>query len=208
MNNTLLSERDSFLPAIIADRDSDVPRLIFADWLEEHGERDRSEFIRIQCRLAKLTQLDSLECLRCEICGNRPDEDGELRHGRGCYVVCEEGGGSDIFELNERQRLQIRQRHVDNRRKWFEDDLHSVWGDKPPEYGTNYTRGFISCISISWKDWLEHWQAIRAACPLEEVRFTTSPQHNFDGFLDSENLINYVKFGNFGCSDLKITLPE
>ena len=27
----------------------DLPRLIFADWLDEHGDADRAEFIRLQC---------------------------------------------------------------------------------------------------------------------------------------------------------------
>ncbi len=32
----------------------DAPRLIYADWLEEHGNPDRAEFIRVQCELARL----------------------------------------------------------------------------------------------------------------------------------------------------------
>jgi len=42
---------DDFLAAVIADPDSDVPRLIYADWLEENGDDARAEFIRIQCAL-------------------------------------------------------------------------------------------------------------------------------------------------------------
>jgi uncharacterized protein (TIGR02996 family) len=42
--------------------DDDVPRLVLADWLEEHGsneaERARADFIRLQCRLARLTADD------------------------------------------------------------------------------------------------------------------------------------------------------
>jgi uncharacterized protein (TIGR02996 family) len=32
----------------------DTPRLVYADWLQEHGEEARAEFIRVQCALAKL----------------------------------------------------------------------------------------------------------------------------------------------------------
>jgi uncharacterized protein (TIGR02996 family) len=49
---------DAFLQAILADPDDDAPRLIFADWLEEHGGpagAARAELIRIQCRLAAVT---------------------------------------------------------------------------------------------------------------------------------------------------------
>jgi uncharacterized protein (TIGR02996 family) len=48
-----MSDADAFLAAIIADPDSDVPRLVFADWLEEHGDTERAEFIRLQCSLER-----------------------------------------------------------------------------------------------------------------------------------------------------------
>ena len=37
-----------------ADPQSDGPRLIYADWLDDHGEPERAEFIRVQCALARL----------------------------------------------------------------------------------------------------------------------------------------------------------
>ena len=43
----------SFLQAIRDDPADDVPRLVFADWLDDAGEYDRAEFIRIQCELAR-----------------------------------------------------------------------------------------------------------------------------------------------------------
>jgi uncharacterized protein (TIGR02996 family) len=39
----------AFLQAILENPDDDAPRLIFADWLEERGNSDRAEFIRLQC---------------------------------------------------------------------------------------------------------------------------------------------------------------
>lgn len=35
----------------MADLADDVPRLIYADWLEEQGDTERAEFIRVQCEL-------------------------------------------------------------------------------------------------------------------------------------------------------------
>lgn len=43
----------ALLAAILADPDDDAPRLIYADWLEERGDPDRAEFIRLQCHLAR-----------------------------------------------------------------------------------------------------------------------------------------------------------
>jgi uncharacterized protein (TIGR02996 family) len=44
-----VSDREALLRAIIEDPDDDAPRLIYADWLDEHGNADRAEFIRLQC---------------------------------------------------------------------------------------------------------------------------------------------------------------
>lgn len=47
-----------FLAAVCASPDDDLPRLVFADWLDEHGDPARAEFIRVQCELATLPDHD------------------------------------------------------------------------------------------------------------------------------------------------------
>lgn len=47
----------SLLQTIRENPDQDAPRLIYADWLEEHGQQDRAEFIRVQIRLAKVNHM-------------------------------------------------------------------------------------------------------------------------------------------------------
>jgi uncharacterized protein (TIGR02996 family) len=37
--------------AVIADAENDAPRLVYSDWLEEHGDLTRADFIRVQCAL-------------------------------------------------------------------------------------------------------------------------------------------------------------
>jgi uncharacterized protein (TIGR02996 family) len=49
-----MSLEEAFLQAIRESPDDNAPRLIFADWLEEHGNPERAEFIRVQCALATL----------------------------------------------------------------------------------------------------------------------------------------------------------
>lgn len=44
----MLTEQD-FMADIIADGESNTTRLVLADWLEEQGDVDRAEFIRLQC---------------------------------------------------------------------------------------------------------------------------------------------------------------
>lgn len=43
-----MTDRDALLAACRADHANDLPRLVFADWLEEHNEAKRAEFIRYQ----------------------------------------------------------------------------------------------------------------------------------------------------------------
>jgi uncharacterized protein (TIGR02996 family) len=44
----------AFLRAIVAEPDEDLPRLAFADWLDEHGDAERAAFIRTQVELVRL----------------------------------------------------------------------------------------------------------------------------------------------------------
>ncbi len=57
-----MSEQAALLAAIIASPDDDVPRLVYADWLDENrpdpapspaaGPSARADYVRVQCRLA------------------------------------------------------------------------------------------------------------------------------------------------------------
>lgn len=44
-----MSDEPALLAAIRAHPDEDTPRLIYADWLDENGQPERAEFIRLQC---------------------------------------------------------------------------------------------------------------------------------------------------------------
>ena len=49
---------DAFLKSIIANPDDDLPRLVYADFLDETGDADRGEFIRVQCQLVRTDEHD------------------------------------------------------------------------------------------------------------------------------------------------------
>src|SRR5262249_31364018 len=51
---TTTAERDALLDAVFAHPDDDTPRLIYADWLDEHGEGVHAEFIRRQVELVRV----------------------------------------------------------------------------------------------------------------------------------------------------------
>jgi uncharacterized protein (TIGR02996 family) len=46
-------EADAFLDAIFDHPDEDTPRLVYADWLQEHDQENYAQFIRLQCAAAR-----------------------------------------------------------------------------------------------------------------------------------------------------------
>jgi uncharacterized protein (TIGR02996 family) len=53
--------RGAFIEAVCAAPEDDAPRLVYADWLEDHGDehdRARAEFIRLQCQQGRMAPDD------------------------------------------------------------------------------------------------------------------------------------------------------
>jgi uncharacterized protein (TIGR02996 family) len=50
-----MTERDALLKAVCDHPGDDIPRLVFADWLQEHGEDKRADFIRLQIQFDRGT---------------------------------------------------------------------------------------------------------------------------------------------------------
>lgn len=48
-----MTEREALLAVILREPEDDLPRLIYADWLEERGEVAYAAFIRVQLNLAR-----------------------------------------------------------------------------------------------------------------------------------------------------------
>ena len=48
-----MTDADGLIAAAAAAPDDDLPRLVLADWLDEHDEPDRAAFVRAQVRLAQ-----------------------------------------------------------------------------------------------------------------------------------------------------------
>ena len=51
------SDESALLAAVAVDLGDDLPRLVYADWLDDHGEAIRAEFIRLQCQIARLADV-------------------------------------------------------------------------------------------------------------------------------------------------------
>jgi uncharacterized protein (TIGR02996 family) len=48
------AQEQGLLTTVLAEPDNDDPRLVYADWLDEHDQPARAEFIRLQIELARL----------------------------------------------------------------------------------------------------------------------------------------------------------
>jgi len=56
-----MSDGDALLAAIAAHPDDDTPRLVYADWLDEHEDPLRAEFIRVQVAVRRLEERPATE---------------------------------------------------------------------------------------------------------------------------------------------------
>lgn len=82
-----MTEEQALIATILAHPADDLPRKVYADWLDEHGFHERAEFIRVQCALAE----DGL----CSLVG-RKMMDG--------VTPTDCGGTCDQCRLRERER--------------------------------------------------------------------------------------------------------
>lgn len=182
-----MTEHESFLQAIIANPADDAPRLIYADWLEEHGNSNRAEFIRIQCELAAMKPrgcqhmkrighflnspviMSGTECGKCQWCLLTEREQalyryqpGPLRYMQLCF---------DLSRLGSRA--------VD---MTFTESGPCIAGLKFSESANMassvecvFRRGFIAEVTLGCQDWLAHGPQLVKMTPLEKV--TLSDKH-------------------------------
>jgi uncharacterized protein (TIGR02996 family) len=83
----------AFLADILEHPDDDAVRLVFADWLQDNGDPDRAEFIRVQCECEGLPDGHP----RLEVLLRRGDELLRKNQQRWQEGVAECGGSWPIF---------------------------------------------------------------------------------------------------------------
>lgn len=93
-----MTTTDALLRAVIVAPGDDLPRLVYADHLDENGtteaERCRAEFIRVQCEIANRGPVP------CERCGSANSGNAVYTHhcrGRGCRLRRREYESSKRF---------------------------------------------------------------------------------------------------------------
>ena len=151
-----MTEREAFLAAICAAPDEDLPRLVFADWLDEHGEPERAEFIRLQCELAH--RWPCRELVRGNCFELMPPKDVRIN---GC-AACRIRADHDIQSLSRERELLAFDNHLFNRHLDPYDRLLFSRSALTPLF----TRGFLSGTMFPDRDPNAHDPPVY---PAEEV---------------------------------------
>lgn len=138
-----MTHEEAFIRAIRETPDDDAPRLIYADWLEEHGQADRAEFIRVQCRYSRMLVTQQ--------------ERSSLR-----------ASADRLLERNWQQWVGPLRNIVGPWRdrygeRWMEEQYHPVGLDK-------FQRGFVELLSLNAKDFLRNARELQHLTPLLILR--------------------------------------
>lgn len=147
------SDWDGLLATIIANPRDDTPRLVSADWLEEHGgQPERAEFVRLQCRLALMPAFCPADPERMK--GECPCTWHRLKR-------------------RERELLSANKETLFPLWEMLWNGLEQNW--RSLEEPAEFRRGFVEKVACSFADWETHHAAIMQSTPLAECELTTRP---------------------------------
>lgn len=133
----------ALIAAVNAAPEDDLPRLVYANWLREHGRDDRAEFIAVQCELARLRAAVGVGAWLCE--------SPERKDGNSWLSAC---GRCHPCRLFHRELGFLRGPCPSC--DWHAPMPHGGW-----EW--QFARGFVEEITCSAEGWLRyahliHWR--------------------------------------------------
>ncbi|MBY0457214.1 MAG: TIGR02996 domain-containing protein [Gemmataceae bacterium] len=136
-----MTDGDALFRAICEQPWEDTPRLVYADWLDENGDPDRAEFIRVQVELARLPPAEQwghpLARRAAELRLRGDPGKGEIKPGRGKRV-----------------------------KRWSKE----LPVREGVEWGVGYARGFRNSVTFAdVHAVLSHEDAVMAAAPIDTV---------------------------------------
>ncbi len=137
-----MTDRDALLQAVIENPHDDLPRLILADYLDENGESERAEFIRVQCELSRFPKICGGGGL-CRVTKDRIDHRCEICRAKD--------------DLHQRENML-----------WNSSVQRAMI---PNAFNVVMSRGFVSKITLSWHDFLKNAGNLLSEQPVERVRF-------------------------------------
>lgn len=156
----------AFLTDIARNPQDVTPRLIYADWLEEHEGASRAEFIRLQC---EYNQLKVTVCKDDESCVCKRQWEAQDR----LEVIAKSEtwrNWSDLKQLTDDLRIKNY------------DFITGCWKKRRWHFmNWNWINGFIEEITCSSFLWLKLHKRLLQHLPLQRVFLTTT----MDWYVDS-----------------------
>ncbi|MBN9521058.1 TIGR02996 domain-containing protein [bacterium] len=161
-----MTDAEALLAAIRAHPNDDTPRLVYADYLDDHADdypfpeeaRQRAYTIRAYCEFAKYDYSPA-------DCPNRT-----------AFIPCPCAECARFYEANSAACAATRYmtRCTDGVLNWYR------WAGGAGPFITgglleDYERGFLVQVRLAPADWLAHADAIRAEHPIQRVSLTTIP---------------------------------
>jgi uncharacterized protein (TIGR02996 family) len=138
----MMKQEDAFLQAICDNPDDDTSRLIYADWLDEHGDeagQARAAFIRAQIELARMPILD---------------ESAEM------------GARRRRLRIGEAQLLKA------YGRSWLKPFRGRTGLLRGPNVRAQFHRGFIERLTLPAARFLKEGNKLVARLPIRALEFT------------------------------------
>ncbi|QJW93152.1 TIGR02996 domain-containing protein [Frigoriglobus tundricola] len=187
-----MTERDALLRAICANPDDDTPRLVYADWLDEHGDRrDRARAGLIRASISIHRGIVPT-CNR--ITGDNVTREGLVSPVKRCRC--------DWCKLSRRSWMASRSyagewrgealKPIEDERVRQAGQVIRDGGDLRALFATHtpidvlFRRGFVECLSLTVSDFMGHAGSLCTLSPIAEIRLISnapmecSPGHAWD----------------------------
>lgn len=180
----LAGERAPLVRAVLAAPADDAPRLIYADWLDEHGEP--AEAFAWRERAARAAVLRDREAdgprlayadlcdqyghrIRAELIRRQLPLAGRWRYAMGVLDHQQLAYGTSrwVRELNRIDPEMAKAWHIDLTAL----EAINARAELPVTVGeARWVRGFVEDITVRPDDWIGTWQHLRGCFPLRVVR--------------------------------------
>lgn len=162
-----VSMQEAFLQDIIENPADDFPRMAFADWLQDHGQEERAEFIRMQMELAKAElKWEKAQSKRCQGCADREWVNREPCNKCGELEWEVKNGQDASYDYFEANRFELGEEIIPGEPGW-----HAIEGGilSVNRITINFRRGFVCEIRAPLVVLMEHLPRLVLEHPLTKM---------------------------------------
>lgn len=185
-----MTDESAMISAILAAPDDDSPRLIFADWLDEHGgdvvcprcDGGGKVGVSFLYRKGDPLKVEAKVPHGCTDCsGTGYVSNGNAERAEYIRVSIKEfnlhqrcNGSYTAADNAEANTLRNRKRKLWSRLKWRQEISVGKLGLS----AVKWSRGFVDAVTLTAADWLQHGDQILASQPVTTVSLTTRPRRD------------------------------